>query len=78
MTFDHTSGALPLRPQDLSLFRLPYRSGAGSRPPLLGLAPEAALRSLPSFALSSALVQISLRRAAKEAKERKVLLKKLI
>ena len=76
MTFDHTSGALPLRPQDLSLFRLPYRSGAGSRPPLLGLAPEAALRSLPSVALSSALVQISLRQRA--AQERKVLLKKLI
>ena len=78
MTFISTTGALPLRPQDLSLSCLPYRSGAGSRPPLLGLAPEAALRSLPSVALSSALAQISLRRAAKEAKERKVLLKKLI
>ena len=69
MTFDHTSGALPLRPQDLSLFRLPYRSGAGSRPPLLGLAPEAALRSLPSFALSSALVQISLRQLFRDGEK---------
>ena len=31
MTFISTTGALPLRPQDLSLSRLPYRSGAGSR-----------------------------------------------
>ena len=69
MTFISTTGALPLRPQDLSLSRLPYRSGAGSRPPLLGLAPEAALRSLPSVALSSALVQISLQQLFRDGEK---------
>ena len=77
MTFISTTGALPLRPQDLSLSRLPYRSGAGSRPPCwvwLQRRRSGRFPALPYPPLWSRSVYDN----APPRKERKVLLKKLI